>query len=55
MVKQVFSREHFTHKKGLMFAPLVHTDTGDGVVQEAEDERAKPPNEHADADKTAEQ
>lgn len=30
MVKQVFSREHFTHKKGLLFAPAVHTDEGLG-------------------------
>ncbi len=29
MVKQVFSREHFTHKKGLMFTPTVHADEGD--------------------------
>lgn len=28
MVKQVFSREHFTHKKGLLFTPSVHTDEG---------------------------
>jgi len=30
MVKQVFSREHFTHKKGLLFAPTVHTEEGVG-------------------------
>ena len=30
MVKQVFSREHFTHKKGLLFTPSVHTDEGVG-------------------------
>lgn len=30
MVKQVFSREHFTHKKGLLFTPSVHTDEGLG-------------------------
>ncbi len=30
MVKQVFSREHFTHKKGLLFTPTVHTDEGVG-------------------------
>jgi flagellar biosynthesis/type III secretory pathway protein FliH len=30
MVKQVFSREHFTHKKGLLFTPSVHTDEGFG-------------------------
>jgi flagellar biosynthesis/type III secretory pathway protein FliH len=28
MVKQVFSREQFTHKKGLLFTPSVHTDEG---------------------------
>lgn len=28
MAKAVFSREHFTHKKGLLFAPLVHSDSG---------------------------
>lgn len=28
MVKQVFAREHFTHKKGLLFTPMVHTDEG---------------------------
>lgn len=28
MVKQVFSREHFTHKKGLLFTPTVHADEG---------------------------
>jgi flagellar biosynthesis/type III secretory pathway protein FliH len=28
MAKAVFSREHFTHKKGLLFAPLVHHDSG---------------------------
>ncbi len=26
MVKQVFSREQFTHKKGLLFTPTVHTE-----------------------------
>ena len=28
MVKQVFAKEHFTHKKGLLFTPTVHTDEG---------------------------
>jgi flagellar biosynthesis/type III secretory pathway protein FliH len=55
MVKQIFTREHFTHKKGLMFAPLVHTDTGGVAVQETDVERANPKNEHPDADKTDEQ
>jgi len=55
MVKQVFSREHLTHKKGLKFAPLVHTDLGDVVVTEAENERAKPHAEDVDAGQTAEQ
>lgn len=54
MVKQVFSREHFTHKKGLMFAPLVHTDTGDVAVKEAEDEDVKTQKEHPDANKNTE-
>jgi len=26
LVKQVFSREYLTHKKGMLFAPLVHTE-----------------------------
>ena len=39
MVKQVFSREHFTHKKGLLFTPTVHTDE---VVKEIEEPVATP-------------
>ncbi len=31
MVKQVFAREHFTHKKGLQFTPMVHAEEGAGV------------------------
>lgn len=39
MVKQVFSREHFTHKKGLLFTPTVHTDE---VIKEIEEPAAMP-------------
>ena len=39
MVKQVFSREHFTHKKGLLFTPTVHTDE---VIKEIEEPAATP-------------
>ena len=39
MVKQVFSREHFTHKKGLLFTPTIHTDE---VVKEIEEPVATP-------------
>ena len=39
MVKQVFSREHFTHKKGLLFTPTVHTDE---VVKEIEEPATTP-------------
>jgi len=32
-VKQVFSREYLTHKKGLLFAPLVHTEINEVVAK----------------------
>ena len=34
MVKQVFTREQFTHKKGLVFAPLTHIDLAEKPVPE---------------------
>ena len=43
MVKQVFAKEHFTHKKGLQFAPLIHATehTGDALVPSESDEQVQ--------------
>jgi len=58
MVKQVFSREHFTHKKGLLFAPLVHAEIIDlsanlepdePLPLEAEALESEPADPHASA------
>lgn len=52
MVKQVFSREHFTHKKGLLFMPTVHTDEGtpDGHARSEREAAALAADEAAHAD-----
>lgn len=54
MVKQVFSKDHFTHKKGLLFTPNVHTDEGSLETPEppASDDGspAKDPAAHAGLD-----
>ena len=37
MVKQVFAKEHFTHKKGLLFTPTVHAqEHTDDIAQSSE-------------------
>ena len=48
MVKQVFSREHFTHKKGLLFTPTVHTDEGVGFKADKATSPAVDPADAAD-------
>lgn len=37
LVKQVFSREYLTHKKGLLFAPLVHTELNEAAAKHLPD------------------
>jgi flagellar biosynthesis/type III secretory pathway protein FliH len=51
MVKQVFAKEHFTHKKGLLFTPTVHTDEGmqEAHAHSASDAAAQAPDETAQA------
>jgi flagellar biosynthesis/type III secretory pathway protein FliH len=48
MVKQVFSREHFTHKKGLLFTPSVHTDEGVGFLADINHSSSTDPDQPED-------
>lgn len=49
MAKAVFSREHFTHKKGLLFAPLIHAQSHTSDAPENEDALSTPESAEASA------
>lgn len=55
MVKQVFAKEHFTHKKGLQFTPMVHSDEGHAESAPAPSEPTEAVEETTEIEATAAQ